>query len=98
MFNVAWDLWQNQNAVNNDKENQEKLHSMGNVNPDICVLFQQGPGSSPERVQYLFAGSVEDLLESSICKCLLWLKTVQNIRDMESVHHTCQRRAFQASA
>jgi hypothetical protein len=63
MWDVEWDLWEQRNGFAHSKENEGVLHNMAEVDAEIQYQFQQGPVGLLQRVQYLFAGRVDDLLQ-----------------------------------
>jgi hypothetical protein len=97
-FDVAWDLWEHHNGIKHHKDNQETLNNMTEVNSETREHFRQGPGSMPQRVQYLFAGSVEDLLMSFIHHRLKWFETVKKTKGIQRECIQRQQTSFEASA
>jgi hypothetical protein len=77
MWDMAWDMWEHRNGIMHLTENKEALNNMDSVDADIWYQFQQGLEGLPQRVQYLFAGRVDDLLQSSIHTQKEWLQTVE---------------------
>ena len=97
LFNVAWDLWDHRNDVNNAKKNQATLYNMKKVDPEIRSQFRRGSESMPQRYEYLFAGSVEDLLKSSVQHRLSWIKSVRKARSMNTTRKERREQSFAAS-
>ena len=97
LFDVAWDLWDHRNDVNNAKKNQATLYNMKKVDPEIRSQFRRGSESMPQRYEYLFAGSVEDLLKSSVQHRLSWIKSVRKARSMNTTRKERREQSFAAS-
>ena len=76
LWDVAWDLWEQRNGFLHARENQALLHGMAGIDAEIRFQFQQGVTHLPRRVHYLFEGSVEDLLSTSIRHWKKWLDSV----------------------
>lgn len=62
--------------------NEVVLHNMDVVDVEIRYQFQQGLEGLPQRVRYLFAGRVDDLLKTSVHTRKAWLQIVEGTRDM----------------
>jgi hypothetical protein len=76
------------------EENEVVLHNMDAVDAEIRYQFQQGPEGLPQRVWYLFAGRVDDLLETSVHTWKAWLRTVEGARDMAMTRRARERSAL----
>ena len=97
MWDVAWDLWDHRNKVAHARKNQAKLHNMKNVDTEIRSQFQRGPESMPDRYEYLFAGSITDLLKSSVNHRLSWIKSIRKARSMNTTRKARRAESFAAS-
>jgi hypothetical protein len=66
---------------------------MGEIDEEISVEFQCEPDSMPIWVHYLFAGQLEDLLQTSVLHQLKWIDAIRKARNMQRVLHQCQQQA-----
>ena len=90
LWDVAWDLWEQRNGFLHDREHQETLHNMASIDAEIRFQFRQGHTHLPRRVRYLFDGSVEDLLNTSIRNRQQWLACITAARAMANERHAQQ--------
>jgi hypothetical protein len=97
LWDVAWDLWEQRNGFLHDRENQETLHNMVNIDAEIRFQFRQGHRNLPRRVRYLFEGDVEDLLNTSIHSRQQWLASITAARAMANERQAQQDRGMAAS-
>jgi len=86
LYEIAWDMWEHRNHILHAKENEEVLHNMTLVDLEITFLWRQGYGNLPAREHYLFSGSLEDLLQSSVRNRQTWLATVNSAYAMGNIH------------
>jgi hypothetical protein len=75
-------------------ENEAVLQNMEAVDAEIRYQFLQGPEGLPQRVRYLFAGRVDDLLQTSVHTRKAWLQTVEGARDMVMTRMARERSAL----
>jgi hypothetical protein len=77
LWDVAWDLWEQCNGSLHDRNYQETLHNMASIDTEIKFQFQQGHDAHlPRRMQYLFDGSIEDLLTTLVRNRQQWLASI----------------------
>jgi hypothetical protein len=94
---VAWDMWEHRNHILHAKENEDVLHNMIQVDAEITYLWRQGHGDLPPRERYLFSGSLEDLLQSSVRNRKLWLTTVTSAMTMGDIRREVSNASIAAS-
>ena len=77
LWDIAWDLWEQCNGFQHDREYQEAIHQQAGLDDEIHYQFQKGTTDLPHRVHYLFDGKLEDLLCTSIPHRQKWLTMVE---------------------
>jgi hypothetical protein len=97
LWDVAWDLWEQRNGFLHDRAYQETLHNMAGIDAEIRFQFRQGHTHLPKRVQYLFEGNVEDLLNTSVLHRQQWLASISAARAMANERQTQQDQGMAAS-
>jgi hypothetical protein len=97
LWDVAWDLWEQRNGFLHDAEYQATLHDTASLDTEIRFHFRQGASHLPQRVQYLFEGSLTELLTTSVRHRQKWLKSVVAAREMANVRQALQDRSSAAS-
>jgi hypothetical protein len=80
LWAVAWDMWEQQNGALYKAECNEVNQNIRLVDEEIRQLFRRGAEGLPARVHYLFAGHVDDLLQTSAQHRQKWLQTVKGAR------------------
>ena len=78
-------------------KNQAILHNMAGIDAKIRFQFRQGVSHLPRRSHYLFEGTVDDLLRTSIHHRKQWLASVTAARAMTVENQTQQHQALAAS-
>jgi hypothetical protein len=91
LWDIAWDLWEQRNDYLHAQDNPDLLQAMAEIDNEIRQQFCRGPATLPQRTHYLFSGTVEDLLATSLPHRKKWLATVHKARDHDS---TRQARAY----
>ena len=97
LWDVMWDLWEQCNGFLHAHDNQAILHNMAGIDAEIRFQFQQGVSHLPRRSHYLFKGTVDDLLHTSIHHQKQWLASVTVTWAMTVEHQTQQHQALAAS-
>ena len=97
LYDIAWDMWEHRNHILHAKENEEVLHNMTLVDSEITFLWRQGYGNLPAREHYLFSGSLEDLLQSSVRNRQTWLATVNSAHAMGDIRREVSNARTAAS-
>jgi hypothetical protein len=97
LWDVAWDLWEQRNGFLHDRAYQETLHNMAGIDAEIRFQFQQGHTHLPKRLQYIFEGNVEDLLNTSVLHWQQWLASITAARAMANERQTLQDQGMAAS-
>ena len=90
-------MWEHRNHILHAKENEDVLHNMIQVDAEITYLWRQGHGDLPPRERYLFSGSLEDLLQSSVRNRKLWLTTVTSAMTMGDIRREVLNASVAAS-
>ena len=97
LWDVAWDLWEQCNGFLHDREYQETLHNMASVDAEIRFQFRQGHTHLSQQARYLFDGTVEDLLQTSIHHRQRWLASITAAWAMANEHQAQQDQGLAAS-
>jgi hypothetical protein len=97
LWDVAWDLWEQQNGFLHQAEYQETLHNAANLNLEILFQLRQGSSNLPRRTQYLFEGDLGELLHTSIRHRQQWLWSVQAARMVANERQAAQDHSMAAS-
>ena len=85
LWDVAWDLWEQQNGFQHAWEYQEAIHQQAGLDDEIRYQFQKGTADLPHHVHYLFDGNLEDLLHTYLPHRWKWLTTVEGACTMANV-------------
>jgi hypothetical protein len=97
LWDVAWDLWEQRNGFLHDTEYHAILYNTASLDSEIRFHFQQGASNLPQRTQYLFEGSLSELLTTSVRHRQKWLKSVVAARAMANERQASQDRSLAAS-
>ena len=88
LWDVAWDLWEQQNGFQHAREYQEATHQQAGLDDEIRYQFRKGTADLPCRVHYLFDSNLEDLLHTSLPHRRKWLTTVKGAHAMATVQQS----------
>lgn len=97
LWDVAWDLWEQRNGFLHDAEYRATLHNTASLDSEIRFHFWQGASHLPQWVQYLFEGSLSELLTTSVRHRQKWLKSVVAARAMANERQALQDQSLAAS-
>jgi hypothetical protein len=98
LWDVTWDLWEQQNGFLHQAEYQDTLHNAANLNSEIRFQLQQGSSNLPRRTQYLFEeGNTGKLLNTSIGHQQQWLQSVQVVWMMANERQAAQDQSMATS-
>jgi hypothetical protein len=97
LWDIAWDLWEQRNGYLHDREYQETLNNMAGIDAEIRFQFRQGYTHLPRRAWYLFDGSVEDLLMTSLHYRQQWLDSITAAQAMANERQAHQDQGMAAS-